>query len=137
MEVVHGYPPNIEKIYDRFPDVRGKNAVFAYGNKIYNPGRDAVSKDVMVHEEVHEKQQAAHKGGVEGWWQQYLDDAPFRLQQELEAYAAQFRWYSMAATRRKSDAFLYRIASDLAHMYGLKISVGEAESRIRKLAMNV
>lgn len=139
MKVIQALPPNIKKIYARFPHVRGAPVVFAYGDTIYNPGRDAVSDDVMAHEKVHQRQQAEHPGGVEGWWDQYLEDSDFRLDQELEAYGAQLRYYAPGRGKYKINQFLLRIATDLSTMYDLTpgIELSEAMNLIRAEANSV
>jgi hypothetical protein len=63
--------------------------VFAWGDTVYNPGRIDIPEDLMAHEEVHSKQQAAI-GGPRVWWDNYLKDTGFVRDMEAEAYGRQF-----------------------------------------------
>lgn len=128
LKVVIGKPPNYDEIAHHF-DLRGKDVVFTYGNTLYNPGGNKIEEHLMMHEEVHaEQQKVPHK-----WWKQYLKDSKFRLEQELEAYAVQYRYASeMIRDKNRLYNFLNRIASDLAGpIYGNVLTQGEAESKIK------
>jgi len=87
MTVVNAYPPNIDEIRARFNPPRG--TIYAYGDTIYAPDSGPLPADLIAHEEVHFVQQR-RVGGPEAWWRRYIDDARFRLEQEVEAYRVQW-----------------------------------------------
>ncbi len=131
-------PPNYDKICAVIPGVVGhKGAVFCYGDTIYGPNKapeDYFSPVILSHEEVHMRQQG---DDPDAWWDRYLKDPVFRLEQELEAYRAQ---YAFAKTGRgrgmtgELERFLFSISEDLiGPMYGnLPLSHAEAEAKIRR-----
>jgi hypothetical protein len=83
MEIIHDFPPNfdeIEKVFGSIPIT----VVFTYGSKIYAPGHGDISENLMVHEQIHEAQQA-EAGGPESWWKRYLEDPIFRLEEISES----------------------------------------------------
>lgn len=115
MRIVRGYPPNIDEIRARLkPRPR---TIFAYGDVIYAPGGGVLPPDLLAHEHVHSDQQA-RIGGPEKWWRRYLDDPSFRLEQEVEAYRAQYAAASVLP-RAERRRLLSLICRDLASpMYG-------------------
>lgn len=130
MKIVTDYPPNIEKIKEVF-DFTGKVPCFTYGDTLYNPSGNPVSASLLAHEEVHVKQQG---DDPESWWDRYLVDVPFRLEQEIEGYKAQ---YKEAKKWIKDRNELFRYARGLAHdlsspMYGNIINSQEALTKICK-----
>lgn len=135
MEVVQGYPPNYEKIKAAF-DIGDRKVVFTYGQTIYNPHRDIVSDHLRVHETVHMRQQL--EMGIEEWWDKYIEDAEFRWEQEVEAYAHQYNFMKKACSNRVLKDFLFSIASDLSSpIYGNISSYQEAETAIRRKAKDI
>ncbi len=86
MKTVVAYPPNIEAIRKVFTFTR--RVIFCYGDTIYNPDNVWIDRPMIVHEEVHMKQQA--EIGIEEWWDRYLADPVFRVEQEKPAYRAQY-----------------------------------------------
>jgi hypothetical protein len=125
VRIVRGYPPNYAEIRERLsPSPR---AVFAYGDVIYSPSGRAVSLDLVVHEEVHSRQQEL-VGGPESWWRRYIDDPAFRLEQEVEAYRAQYR---VASSRSERRYLLLHICRDLSsRMYGNLVTSAEARALV-------
>lgn len=108
--------------------------IFTYGDTIYNPFKVHIPDDLIHHEEVHVKQQAAFEGGPETWWKRYFDDVEFRVSQEVEAYGAQYKFIckNVKDRNRRNDHLV-----ELAHMlsgpmYGNPVSFFEAMNRIRK-----
>lgn len=130
MEIVKENPPNYKKISKKFKLT--KSVVFTYGDKIYVPNGEDVSPHLMAHEETHMRQQGDNP---EAWWDKYLEDEQFRLEQELEAYRNQFRFVrkKSKATRKQRSEFLDNIASDLSSpIYGNIIDYKTARNLIRK-----
>ena len=126
MKIKSRFPPNIEKIVEKFGKLP-RNVVFTYGNILYAPLLNVrqIPKDLLVHEKTHMKQQG---NDPEGWWEQYLNDDVFRLRQELEAYKNQCRFFKQnCKIKSKIPEFLERIARDFSsEIYGNIISFDSA-----------
>lgn len=135
MKIIQDWPPNIEKIKRVF-DLSDTKPVFCWGNIIYNPHNLPLEMHIIVHEEVHEKQQ--EKIGVKKWWDKYLEDKDFRLSQEIPAYQAQYQFVmGIVKDRNKLARFLHLIASDLSgKLYGNMVQYNEAVQKIKNLAGN-
>lgn len=124
-------PPNYADIEGAFhPDL--SRVVITYGDTVYNV-KEPLSPDLMLHEQTHVEQQGDNP---KAWWDKYIADPEFRLDQELEAYGKQ---YAFAKKIMKDRNFLYRflfgIAADLSSsMYGRILTHGQAESKIRSAA---
>lgn len=65
-----------------------KGSVFSYGKFIYNPDNAYIDVPTYVHESLHLEQQK--KLGSSKWWDKFLKDKRFRLEQELPAYQVQY-----------------------------------------------
>lgn len=124
MKQIIGFPPNIEKIRKAF-DIEDKPVVFTYGDILYNPLGGHVSKDLEVHELTHTKQQGS---SPEDWWDRYINDKQFRLDQEIEAYRNQYEYY---CRKNKSLNAQFRFLRTLSHylsseVYGNLVTRSEA-----------
>lgn len=124
----NSYPPNIDDI-KKVLNI-GKNVIFTFGNTIYNPSGGDIDLPLMAHEQTHSIQQ--ENIGPEEWWKKYLSDNNFRLEQELQAYKIQYKYYcNVIKDRNARYKFLNRIASDLSsEVYGNLISKSDALSKI-------
>jgi len=125
-------PPNWLEIIERFPAVEQMvdRVVFTYFPHIYVPSGAKLPSDLQVHEGIHLKQQ--EEMGVEAWWASYLSDNDFRLEQELQAYAAQLHVWRPAGNsqfQKAKDRFLMDLTSP---MYDLGITYSEAEGKLRR-----
>lgn len=107
--------------------------IFTYGDTIYNPFNVELTQDLIVHEEVHMAQQNNDPTVAKLWWQRYMADPAFRLQQEVEAYGAQYRFICWTVKDRNAQARqLFQLAGFLSGpMYGSVTSQREAMSAIR------
>ena len=85
MKILHTFPPNFREINAAF-NVRGKPVIYCYGDTIHNPARIKVPPQLIVHEGVHSMRQGS---GPEHWWQRYITDPQFRLDEEIEAHRAE------------------------------------------------
>lgn len=139
MKVVTGTPPNYKEILKVFPQLeKDKRVVFCYGDTIYAPGgARGITPDLEAHEAVHMRQQVYGwlGTGPKRWWKKYLKDPKFRLEQELEAYRAQYQFYKEVVSddRNKVNALLLKIAGHLSGpIYGNLISTSEAVKLIKK-----
>lgn len=132
MKTVKGFPPNYQAIKEALNPP--PNAIFAWGNKIYNPSGNKIPPDVMIHEEVHERQQALF-GTVELWWAKYLLDGEFRFNSELQAYAKQYEWVKKFYPVKAQKVALTEFANNLISLYNYDMELAVAESKIRNYAV--
>ena len=123
MEIIIDRPPIYDEAAKIFP-LEGRE-IFAYGNKIYNPGGFDIPGWLVAHEMVHEEQQ---DGDPEGWWDHYLAEPEFRLDQELAAHIAEYQSYCKHnRDRNKQVHYRMVVARKLAApLYGGLITKGEA-----------
>ena len=135
LEVVHGRPPNYEVIVAVFPGAALPGVIFAYGDRIYAPGAGGRLRPFMLppelhaHEAVHIERQA---GRPEPWWEKYLADPRFRLEEELLAHRAEYWAYcARHPNRAKQAQALEGIARKLAApLYGALVSVEDARKAV-------
>lgn len=79
-------PDIFPKIKEAFPEANlSRGLMIAYKGEIYT--QIDPSPDEYVHEETHLRQQS--RIGDALWWEYYIGDPKFRLEQEIEAYKAQ------------------------------------------------
>lgn len=123
-------PPMWDRVIAQFPTAAKGDTIFSYATCIYRPNVMAGLPDsLMAHERVHCERQLVYPGGVEAWWDRYLDDPRFRLDEEIPAHRAEI---AVASRKIKSDSMrshaLSRIAARLAGpLYGNLITVAEAK----------
>ena len=87
---------------------RGIAAIFTYGDTIHNPFNVALDAELIRHEETHMEQQEGHPDVAKVWWDRYIQDPQFRLDQEAEAYGAQYKLYTqLEIVERESVSFLF------------------------------
>lgn len=119
----------MNRIIDAF-DLFGKEVIFTYGDIIYNPNNIEIPDHLLTHEKTHQYQQKAI--GKDLWWDKYLTDSKFRIEQELEAYSRQYKHICrLTKDRNERNRILHKIAELLSGpMYGNAISKNEALSRV-------
>jgi hypothetical protein len=129
LEVVDARPPNFEAIKAVLPGAEGAGVMFAYGGKVYAPGKKSIPIELNAHEVVHIERQG---DDPDGWWEKYLTDATFRFQEELLAYREQYRAYCkrhLCPMKRARE--LMKIAGMLAGpLYGGLMRVQDARDAI-------
>lgn len=103
-EIIKEFPPNIDAIRDALGPLTG-NEIFAYDNAIYHPGNGYLTPELIMHENVHFRQQEDYGGSAE-WWQKYLRNEPFRWKMEMEAHRAELRAF-IALHKNRNDRFKY------------------------------
>lgn len=127
MLIKAGFPPNYQDI--KMILVPGARTVFTYGKTMYiqdNPPEN-ITEELIAHEETHSRQQKNPRE----WWERYLVDTKFRLEQEIEAYHNQYVHFKDRHKWNKVDVLLNEIARDLSSpMYGGIISYDDARERI-------
>lgn len=135
MQIVKGYPPNIQVIDAKF-HVIGKPVFFCYGDTIYNPAGVIICPSIVKHEEVHSIRQAGHP---EQWWERYIVDLQFRLDEEIPAHRAELKFWAQRADARKPvkgfrslyHFYEFQVAKKLSSpLYGSMISLAQAKTRI-------
>jgi hypothetical protein len=146
MRVVEALPPNIDqvdaafgvrKILDRHP------VYFSWGDKVFSPKGGTIPPPIMAHEAVHGARQARLDQdldkAVRRWWDAYIADPAFRLDEEIPAHAAEYEWWRARAHtlrrikgwRSPMDWHLQQIAARLSGpLYGRMISLSEAKRAI-------
>lgn len=128
MEIVNEYPPNIKQIEQKVTPTQ--NTVFTYGDKLYNPGGHIIPPHLLRHEEVHSVRQGQNPSE---WWERYLSDPQFRIEEEVAAYQVQYSFVKAGTDSRSvKRTFLQKLARDLSSpMYGKVITFEEAKRRIK------
>lgn len=129
MRIVHDVPPLFDEINARF-NVEGKSVLFAWGDTIYNPQNGKVDAPLLAHEAAHGIRQGKD---IEGWWHRYIEDADFRLDEEVFAHRAEYMARAMGATNRhERRALVVLVAKRLASpLYDYRLSVGRAKRLIK------
>lgn len=118
-------PPMFDEIDAAF-HVKGKEVIFAWGDKIYNPQNIEVGDELMAHEMVHGMRQGDR---VEEWWRRYLYDKAFRLAEEAPAHRAELQ-VLLRRARGRNDRRYYtkHVAGKLASpLYGGLITPAKAK----------
>lgn len=129
MTIENKPPPNYAEIKQFFKVP--EQTFYTYGSVIYNPSGVAIPEDIIYHEHIHEQQQQAF-GTPQLWWTRYLQDKDFRLSQELEAYAKQWRFIKPHVTSNVSKLALEEMATNLSTIYNVGLSYQQAFTMIRR-----
>lgn len=131
IEVHYGeLPPNYDKIVAAIPAAgESREAIFCYGSKVYAPFIDkGVGPELVAHEFVHAKRQG---DDPEGWWDRYLVDVQFRLDEELAAHKAEYAYIAAHNSRPYRRHMMTVIAKRLSGpIYGYCISFETAKRAI-------
>jgi hypothetical protein len=128
MNVLNERPPVYDRAAEVFP-LKG-DEIFAYGDTIYNPSGGYLPEWTIAHEKVHQTQQGLDPAA---WWDRYLVDEEFRLDQELEAHRVEYLTYCKITKDRELRAKALRaMAKRLSGpMYGKLMTYVQAQKRIR------
>lgn len=111
-EVVYERPP--AQVWDRATAELGADdhTIFVYQKQIYVPSGEPLTPNLYLHETVHLIQQ---KDDSDGWWERYFSDPQFRFDQEVEAYRAEYAYFSKLHKDRNERARIGRsLAAKLA-----------------------
>lgn len=135
MKIVEQYPPNYIQILEAFPNLEEHKPIFTYGDNIFNPFKVNITPDLEAHEAVHIKQQGTFP---EIWWNDYINNPEFRLQQEIEAYGTQLIFLESIITDSKlMEWFWDKITSAISgELYGNMLNYGQAKSKLRHFVKN-
>lgn len=134
MKISGEKPPIFDEANKLFKiDELGLKPIFAFGKIIFNPYHIEITGDLLIHEQTHAKQQNYDPAVAKVWWDRYLIDPKFRVEQETEAYAAQYKFLCKSVPDRNKQAkMLWRIAEILSgDLYGRAIGHTEAMAKIR------
>lgn len=107
--------------------------VFTYFDAIYT--KDPMPQDLFIHECVHYVRQGAGENEelAKEWWDRYVNETKFRLDEELLAYREQYKFIFNKSNRQISFEHAKRLALDLSSpIYGRMITFNEALSAIMK-----
>lgn len=126
MKVAYAYPPNIDLIRRFFRP--GPGTLFCYGDTIYFPAGGDLPETLHAHEEVHSRRQG---DDPDLWWDRYLQDAEFRLLEEVLAHRAEYRAFQ--GDRRERRLFLRSVAARLSGpLYGRMVTFEKAKRLIKE-----
>jgi len=125
------YPPNWERIKAVLNPKEEWQPIFCYGAEIYNPFNVKITPDREVHEKVHSKQQGKNP---EEWWNRYLQDKSFRLEEEVAAYGTQLVFAQKYVRGKLLDWARDKMAESLSEHYNLNITFNEARCKIKNSA---
>ena len=124
----HLPPPNFEAVRARFPLANRRGVYFCFGDTVYVPWPSGRELDAgnLVHEGVHSERQGADPFG---WWDRYLTDREFRLEEERLAYRAELLFRGQPpCSRPLRRQWVKRISHMLASpLYDLGITVARAK----------
>lgn len=133
VQISKSFPPNYQDMLRAFPECEKRKAIFAYDNVIYNPFDVYLTVDVIIHETIHFAQQK-REYSVDDWYMKYLNDEAFRLEQEVEAYRAQYAFVAKRLKdRNELSWYLGTLAESLSSgLYGALVTRSEARALIAK-----
>lgn len=130
--IVSGRPPNFLKLVAAFPAAKKSSTIFTYAPDIYVSGKPELSPALNVHEHVHLVRQQSYTGGPEAWWDRYIVDRIFRLEEELVAHIAEYQHLIEFGSRDERRKALKVVARRLSStLYNLNISTKQAERLIQ------
>jgi hypothetical protein len=132
LKVVIEKPPFWKKVIEVFGDEPDPmTAVYTYGDTIYNPGGHELDLVLLAHEQVHARQHNYNTKDADKYLKKYFTDWHFRLECEIEAYRAQYKFFcTVVKDRNARTRFLYKLARDLSTGYALPVITGTDAIRL-------
>lgn len=85
-----GFSSEKPPVFDQCQELFGidwASTIFAYTPNIHAEDPKTLDDDIVEHEMVHIERQ---NGDAQLWWERYLTDPQFRLEEELVAYRRQY-----------------------------------------------
>jgi hypothetical protein len=132
MKISHEKPPNFETLQKVFGFDWDKN-ISTYGDTIYC--QFDLPDHLIVHEETHLKQQGYSEECARVWWERYIADPKFRLDQEVEAYGNQYVFFKKEYPARYHAELLHKIGTALSsNLYGGIVNYREAVTLMKNYA---
>jgi hypothetical protein len=115
-------------IYDRCAKEFGvswdNGIIITYGDTVHC--KYPLSKDLMVHEYTHVVQQSRVDRDI--WWDSYMTNRAFRLEQEVEAYNNQLDFINRNCNREQRRIMRKSIIRDMVTFYGGMCTSKEADA---------
>ena len=129
MIVIRAYPPNYREIKKHFAIAGRTDCAFSWGtNRLYFIGTDPISPALMAHETAHGIRQGHEEASIRAWWERYMRDPEFRLEEEVIAHRAEYACLGETFQGKALENHLTSIAKRLASpLYGGMVSIREAE----------
>lgn len=131
LKIVNGTPPNYELL--KAVGLVKEGNIYCYGSTIFNPSDKEIPSDIKYHEQQHSIRQGNNPSE---WWNRYCNDPAFRREEEIMAYAKQYRLIKNALTDKDAKEFLEEYAINLSSLYNLGITKSQAATAIRKYDVN-
>jgi hypothetical protein len=132
MNIVKGWPPNVDQLDEAFGVRKQSGLIFSWGSTVYVPGGEELPRSLRAHEAAHGARQTNDSAKIEAWWTRYIADQVFRFEEELFAHKAEYRNYCDNHRDGNSRArYLHQIGQRLASkLYGGLISPAKARAAI-------
>ena len=166
MKIVNDNPPHgLRETIASFGMQPHSGVIYTYGDTIYNPSGIDLPDHLIAHEETHSNQQSVYpvhespehldqkelakipprerisghatlEKRIDAWWDRYLQDQYFRIEQETAAYARQYAYIcATVRDRERRHKILLDLAKVLAGpVYGNVISTMDAYKKIKNLS---
>lgn len=138
MQISLQKPPIFDRCAKEFGIKETDVIWFTYGDCIYAPCKVMPPDYIIRHEEVHAEQQRHSEAGAREWWDRYFADKDFRMDQEAEAYGAQFKFMRTKKEYRDRNVqakVLRQIGQNLSgKVYGHSIGLADAMKLVRAYA---
>lgn len=116
MKIAIAKPPIYDEAKKLFDLKEDQVTLFTYGDTCYNPAGVNITKDLIAHEETHMRQQEYSETVAGLWWKRYFADPEFRMNQEIEAYHAQYQ--KICTTVKQRDARTRNLWGLAKHLSG-------------------
>lgn len=129
MKFSYEKPAIWEKLTTVFP-ANWDSVIVTYGDTIHSKEKIPFLKE--MHELIHTKQQT--NMDKDEWWDKYLTDPKFRLEEELEAYSNEIIWAKkIIKDRNQLTKYIHQICLDISSpLYGNMLSFTEATNLLTK-----
>ena len=137
MKFSHDKPPMLDLILQRGMEPDLNRTCYTFGDVLYIPEKiqpEQLPPEFIAHEETHTKQQG---NDPQKWWNRYLLDQYFRIEQEAEACAVQYLFFKHRVNhdRNAGARFLFQLAGQLAGpTYGRVVNQVAAQRMIQQYA---
>lgn len=128
-QIIPENPPLFDELDAAFK-IAGKSVIFAFGDRVYNPQRIAMTVPLMAHEAVHGQRQGSD---IMGWWRRYIADPEFRLAEEIPAHRAELvEMLRLTTNRVERRQIILVVALKLCSpLYGKLITLDKAKRALK------
>lgn len=130
-EIVNDFPPLYDEIAAEFGLISQDEIIFSWGDRLYNPNSLDIPPALIAHEAVHGERQGSGQK-IRDWWQRYIEERRFRLNEEIPAHLAEYQHILKNGNRYERRAALKVTAGRLAApLYGSLITPVDAIETLR------